>query len=64
MEPYYSVWADWLSKFHTWPEAVQALWVVGLTVTALGLIGGTAFVLVSFARIFQCRERPVETMPE
>ena len=53
MEPRYSVWADWLSKFHTWPEAVQALRVVGLTLTALGMIAGAAFVLATFAEIFK-----------
>ncbi|KAB0265667.1 hypothetical protein [Microvirga brassicacearum] len=57
MEQPYSVWADWLSKFHTWPEGVQALWIVGLTVTALGLIAGTTRVLVAIAAIFQRRER-------
>ncbi len=48
MEPSYSVWADWLSKFHTWPEGVQALWVLGLTLTALALIAGTTRVLVAW----------------
>ena len=52
MEPSYSVWADWLSKFQTSPEGVQALWVLGLTMTALGLIAGATRVLVAFARIF------------
>ncbi|WP_262032481.1 hypothetical protein [Microvirga sp. Mcv34] len=37
MDQPYSAWADWLSKFHTWPEFIQALWVVAIPVTALGV---------------------------
>ncbi len=37
MEQPYSVLADWLSKFHTWPEFIQALWLVAVPVTLLGL---------------------------
>ena len=37
MEPSYSVLADWLSKFHTWPELIQALWLVAVPVTLLGM---------------------------
>jgi hypothetical protein len=37
--PPYSLWADWLSKFHTWPEPIQALWLVAGTVTLLGVSG-------------------------
>jgi hypothetical protein len=33
----YSPWADWLSKFHTWPELIQALWLVAVPVTVLGV---------------------------
>jgi len=33
----YSVLADWLSKFHTWPEFIQALWIVAIPVTVLGV---------------------------
>ena len=57
LEPSYSVWADGLSKFQTSSEGVQALWILCLTVTALGLIAGTTRVLVAFAGIFQRRER-------
>ena len=60
MEPSYSVWADWLSKFQTSSEGVQALWILCLTVTALGLIAGATRVLVAFAGIFQRRERAGE----
>ncbi|KAB0264812.1 hypothetical protein [Microvirga brassicacearum] len=42
MEPSYSVWADWLSKFHTWSEGVQAL----------GVIAGATRVLVAVLAIF------------
>ena len=37
--PPYSLWADWLSKFHTWPESIQALWLVAGSVTLLGVSG-------------------------
>lgn len=37
MDQPYSVVADWLSEFHTWPELIQALWLVALPVTALGV---------------------------
>src|SRR5690349_20298494 len=37
MDQPYSLWADWLSKFHTWPEFIQALWLVAGPVTLLGL---------------------------
>jgi hypothetical protein len=37
MEEPYSVVADWLSKFHTWPEFIQALWLVAVPVTVLGV---------------------------
>jgi hypothetical protein len=37
MEPPYSVWADWLSKFHTAPEWIQALWLVSVPATMLGM---------------------------
>lgn len=37
MEQPYSIVADWLSKFHTWPEFIQALWLVAVPVTLLGV---------------------------
>ncbi|KLK91201.1 hypothetical protein AA309_21230 [Microvirga vignae] len=37
MDQPYSPWADWLSKFHTWAEAIQALWLVAVPLTLLGL---------------------------
>ncbi|RDI52411.1 hypothetical protein [Microvirga subterranea] len=37
MEQPYSIAADWLSKFHTWPEFIQALWLVAVPVTVLGV---------------------------
>jgi hypothetical protein len=53
MDPGYNAWADWLSKFHTWPEGIQALWVLGLTATALGLIAGITFMFVAATRMFR-----------
>ncbi|KLK94819.1 hypothetical protein AA309_01020 [Microvirga vignae] len=32
-----SIVADWLSKFHTWPELIQALWLVAIPATVLGV---------------------------
>jgi hypothetical protein len=37
MDQPYSVIADWLSKFHTWPETIQALWLIAVPVTVLGV---------------------------
>lgn len=37
MDQPYSVVADWLSKFHAWPELIQTLWLVAIPVTVLGV---------------------------
>jgi hypothetical protein len=37
MDQPYSVVADWLSKFHTWPMVIQGLWVIAIAVTLLGM---------------------------
>lgn len=37
MDQSYSSFADWLSKFHTWPDWIQALWLVMVPLTVLGL---------------------------
>jgi len=37
MDQPYSAWADCLSKFHTWSEFIQALWLVSVPVTLLGM---------------------------
>ncbi|WP_201838590.1 hypothetical protein [Microvirga zambiensis] len=37
MDQPYSAWADWLSKFHTWPESIQALWLLAVPATLLGM---------------------------
>jgi hypothetical protein len=42
MEPSYSVLADALSKFHTAPEWIQALWLVMVPVT---IVGATACIM-------------------
>jgi len=42
MEPSYSVVADWLSKFHTWPAFIQMLWLV---VPLAALLGTTWIVM-------------------
>jgi hypothetical protein len=36
MDQPYSIVADWLSKFHTWPAFIQMLWLVVPSVTVLG----------------------------
>src|SRR5688572_8405710 len=35
--PTYSPFADWLAKFHTASEPIQALWIVALAAVALGV---------------------------
>lgn len=37
MDQPYSAWADWLNKFHTSSEWIQALWLVAGSVTVLGV---------------------------
>lgn len=37
MDQPYSAWADWLSKFHTWPAFIQALWLIAVPMTLLGV---------------------------
>jgi hypothetical protein len=37
MDQPYSAWADWLSKFQASPESIQALWLVAMPATLLGL---------------------------
>jgi hypothetical protein len=37
MDQPYSLWADWLSKFQSSSEAIQALWLVAVPATLLGL---------------------------
>ncbi len=39
MDQPYSFWADLLSKFHTAPEWIQALWLLMVPVTLLGVTG-------------------------
>ncbi|EIM29072.1 hypothetical protein [Microvirga lotononidis] len=37
MDQPYSMGADWLSKFHTWPEFIQGLWLVAVPLTLIGV---------------------------
>jgi hypothetical protein len=37
MDQTYSPFADWLSKFHTWPEPIQALWLIAVPATLIGI---------------------------
>jgi hypothetical protein len=37
MDQPYSHFADWLSKFHASPEFIQALWLLAIPATLLGL---------------------------
>jgi hypothetical protein len=39
MDQPYSVWADLLNKFHTSSDIIQALWLVAVPVTLLGVTG-------------------------
>jgi hypothetical protein len=37
MDQPYNAFADWLSKFHTSSEPIQALWIVAIAATVVGL---------------------------
>ncbi len=37
MDPSYSAFADWLSKVHTAPPLIQALWILAGPATLVGL---------------------------
>ncbi len=37
MDQPYSAWADWLDKFHTASELIQALWLLSMPLTLLGV---------------------------
>ena len=47
MEPPYSVAADFLSKFSTWPGGIQALWILAFTAVALALILSTTRIVTT-----------------
>jgi len=60
MEPSYSQvsynpWADWLSKFHTWPAFIQMLWLV---VPLAALLGTTWLVMRGLRDIAVAVRRP------
>jgi hypothetical protein len=60
MEPSYSQvsynpWADWLSKFHTWPAFIQMLWLV---VPLAALLGTTWLVMRGLRDIAAAKVRP------
>ena len=37
MDQPYNAFADWLAKFHTSSEPIQALWIVAIAATVVGL---------------------------
>jgi hypothetical protein len=37
MDPSYSAFADWLSKVHTAPPLIQALWILAGPATLVGI---------------------------
>jgi len=51
MDQSYSAWADWLSKFHTWPESIQALWLIAVPATLLGMTWLTMRGLIEIVRV-------------
>jgi hypothetical protein len=57
MEPPYSAWADWLSKFHTSPEWIQALWLTVGPVTVLGMTGLVLRAVKEIAVLLAQRQR-------
>jgi hypothetical protein len=68
MEPSYSVVADALSKFHTAPEGIQALWLVMVPVTVLGaafcLLQAVKEIVAMFARPGERRGVPLYVLYE
>ncbi|MGO4523653.1 hypothetical protein AB4097_02180 [Microvirga sp. 2MCAF35] len=56
MDQPYSLWADWLSKFQSSSEPIQALWVVAVPVTVLGLARLTMRGLVQLAPLLSRRQ--------
>jgi hypothetical protein len=54
MEPY-SAWADWLNKFHTASEGIQALWIVAGAVTVLGVTWVVMRGVVEVVRVWRVR---------
>ena len=53
----YSLWADWLSKFHLWPESIQALWLVAGAVTLVGVTAVVAWTLREIVGLLPGRGR-------
>jgi len=51
MDQPYSVVADFLSKFRTWPSCIQALWVLGLTAVAVVTVLSIARMLPSLTNV-------------
>ena len=52
MEPY-SAWADWLNKFHTASETIQALWIVASAVTVIGVTWVVTRGVVEVVRVWR-----------
>jgi hypothetical protein len=62
MQPSYSVLADALSKFHTAPEWIQALWLIAGSATMLGIAHVTGQVLREGIRFLARRGEPCGTL--
>jgi len=58
MDQPYSVWADWLSKFHTSSTLIQALWIVAAT--AMGLAALHTVKVVAVAALRRMRDPEIE----
>ncbi|WP_201832177.1 hypothetical protein [Microvirga zambiensis] len=62
MDQPYSAWADWLNKFHTSSEWIQALWLVTGAATVLGvtwLVMRGVCEIVGLSRGRRCLDRDV-----
>lgn len=57
MEPY-SAWADWLNKFHTASEGIQALWIVAGAVTVIGVMWVVMRGVVEVVRVWRAGRSP------
>ncbi len=60
MDQPYSPFADWLSKFHTSSEPIQALWIVALAAVAVSFVWS----LTASLRLWLVRRHRAEPLGE
>jgi hypothetical protein len=60
MDPSYSAFADWLSKVHTAPPLIQALWILAGPATVVGVTACIAWAAREIAAIRAGARRAAE----